>query len=66
MSLGQWKAPGNSRRSCHGGKTPRARMLGLQAIPPPVYQATVAWIAEAAAGAGCGEPSRLQCLWSQE
>ena len=29
-------------------------MLGLQAIPSPLYRATVARIAEAAAGAGCG------------
>jgi hypothetical protein len=29
-------------------------MLGLQANPSPLYRATVARIAEAAAGAGCG------------
>jgi hypothetical protein len=34
-------------------------MLGLQAIPSPLYRATVARVAEAAAGAGGAEPSRL-------
>ena len=29
-------------------QTPRGRMLGLQAMPPPLYRATVARIAEAA------------------
>jgi hypothetical protein len=41
-------------------------MLGLQAIPAPLYRATVARIAEADAGAGGGQPSRLQRLWRQE
>ena len=59
-------SPSNSRRSRQGRQTPRGRMLGLQAIPSPLYRATVARIAEAAAGAGCGEPSRLQRLWCQE
>jgi hypothetical protein len=59
-------SPGDSRRSRHGWETPRSRMLGLQTIPSPLYRATVARIAEAAAGAGCGQPSRLQRLWCQE
>jgi hypothetical protein len=41
-----------------GRQTPRGRMLGLQAIPSPLYRATGARIAEAAAGAGCGEHTR--------
>jgi hypothetical protein len=39
---------------------PHGLPLGLQAVSAPLYRANVAWIAEAAAGAGCGEPSRLQ------
>jgi hypothetical protein len=37
-----------------------------QATPSPLLRATVARIAEAAAGAGCGEPSRMQRLGCQE
>jgi hypothetical protein len=48
------------------GRNSSSRMLGLQAIPSPLYRATVARIADAAAGAGGGEPSRLQRLWCQE
>ena len=48
------------------GETPRGRMLGLQAIPAPLHRAPIARIAEADAGAGGGEPSRLLKMRCQE
>jgi len=41
-------------------------MLGLKAISAPLYRATVARIAQAAAGARSGGPSSLQRLRRQD